>query len=322
MSELAHFRELKKTLLVKFCETQPHWDKGLVDFGQREIRHFQNILQEKTGGRVSEKWFYTHLKKDHPKLPRVDVLDLLSQFVGYQNWSNFQSKNAVTYSSIKEEQIKTTKKNLPEKENKKRSGVLVLLLTGGLAFFTLVLVLSNINSPEVSKYEICFMDALTRLPIKNAGLTIKQLPKNESPKTTVLTNNNCHVFSIKNKEVIFSVEADYYHTDTIRRSVIDGQKKETILLRRDEYAWMIHLFSSGNLKDIEKQRIQLGKMISDEAMIFQIDAATGMGMELYNKKEFIRKMTLPVLSLKNIRVLNTLYDKNGQILKMKFIQEE
>ncbi len=91
MTELQYFTKLKAALLRKFCEVNPHWQGGLKDFGVREIARFQEMLQEETGGRVSEKWFYTHLKKDQEKLPRVDVLDLLSQFVGSENWAGFQS---------------------------------------------------------------------------------------------------------------------------------------------------------------------------------------------------------------------------------------
>ena len=43
-----------------------------------------------TKGSISERWFYMHLKKEvSEKLPRIDTLDLLSQYCGYQNWRDF-----------------------------------------------------------------------------------------------------------------------------------------------------------------------------------------------------------------------------------------
>jgi len=45
----------------------------------------------------------------------------------------------------------------------------------------------------------------------------------------------------------------------------------------------------------------------------------GNGMELYNKDEFIRKMTMPLKSLKNIEIVETRYI-GGQIQLLRFIQ--
>lgn len=317
MSELAYFKELKKDLLKRFQQKQPHWQKGLADFGVREIRFFQNMLQEETGDRVSEKWFYTHLKKDHNKLPRIDVLELLSKFVGFGTWANFKKFHPLP-AIEKEDKKQNTYQSKP---TAKRSKIWLFLLTGALAFFTLILALSNLNVKKVKKYKVCFIDGLTLQPLKKQKITIKQFLEKESPITSILENNNCHVFTTQEKNIVFSVEVDYYKTDTIERNLYVKTQNETIPLKRDNYARMIHLFSTGSMEDLQKQRTQLEKIIADEAMIFQIDNNTGLGMELYNKEEFIRKMTLPVLSLKNIKILNAQYNKEGQILKLKFIQE-
>ena len=53
------------------------------------ITDFQEDLRRKTKGSISEKWFYTYIKKETAKLPRIDMLNLLSVYVGYNNWNDF-----------------------------------------------------------------------------------------------------------------------------------------------------------------------------------------------------------------------------------------
>jgi hypothetical protein len=59
-------------------------------------------------------------------------------------------------------------------------------------------------------------------------------------------------------------------------------------------------------------------MIRDDAMIYQIpDKRGASGMELFNKQEFIDKLTMPSSSLKQIDVLDCRY-KKGQIALLRF----
>lgn len=44
-------------------------------------------------------------------------------------------------------------------------------------------------------------------------------------------------------------------------------------------------------------------------------------MALYNKEEFINKMTMPIKSLKNISILETKYEGN-QIVEIRFVQNK
>lgn len=306
MTELQHFRELKAALLRKFCEANPHWQGGLKDFGVREIARFQEMLQEETGGRVSEKWFYTHLKKDQEKLPRVDVLDLLSQFVGFENWSSFQSA------------VHGSQSTVYEGRNPNRRKILAL---GMLVFITLLAALTGLTIGNEKKYEACFVDAMTQQPIE-AEIIIEELRKNESPIIFQADENACHTFHISEEKITFAVQTKYYRADTISRILQKKKYSEIIRLQRDDYAWMIHVFSSGKLEDWKKRRSQLDLMIAEDAMIFQVSAESGRAMELFNKSDFITKLTLPVSSLGELEILQTEYDVNGKIKVMRFCQKK
>jgi len=71
---------------------------------------------------------------------------------------------------------------------------------------------------------------------------------------------------------------------------------------------MLKYFSEMNVTDWQNRRAKLDDMFDEGAMIYQVmDDARGTGMELFNKWEFIDKMTMPAQSLKNIEILNTKY---------------
>jgi len=70
--------------------------------------------------------------------------------------------------------------------------------------------------------------------------------------------------------------------------------------------------------DWEKRRTQLNGMIDDGAMICQVvNDKEATGMALYNKQEFIDKLTMPSGSLKNIEVLSS-QAREGKIVVLRF----
>ena len=58
--------------------------------------------------------------------------------------------------------------------------------------------------------------------------------------------------------------------------------------------------------DPEKRKNLLEAMIDDSVMIYQVvNDKEATGMALYNKQEFIGKMTMPSGSLRNIEILDS-----------------
>jgi hypothetical protein len=83
---------------------------------------------------------------------------------------------------------------------------------------------------------------------------------------------------------------------------------------------MINIFSRSDVEDYERRREQLERMFTDDARIFQIYPGNELGMEMYNREEFINKLTMPLKSLKNIDVLETQY-RDGKIYALRFTQQ-
>ena len=69
---------------------------------------FQEDLFQEVKGKVSEKWFYTYFKNDAPKLPRIDMLNLLSSYVGFENWYAFKSAHIYDTSTTLSTSTSTT----------------------------------------------------------------------------------------------------------------------------------------------------------------------------------------------------------------------
>ena len=63
------------------------------------------------------------------------------------------------------------------------------------------------------------------------------------------------------------------------------------------------------------------QILSDEVQIIQVSGTEERGVEMYNKEEFIDKLTTPIGSLKNIEILETQHH-NNKIIWIRFKQVE
>jgi len=171
-------------------------------------------------------------------------------------------------------------------------------------------------------YQFCFVDYDTRKPIQNTDIEIKVLKTEETFSLQKANKNGCFNWDGINEKITFEVQAPYYKKYTVTRILENQNSSEIIPLRKDDYGLMIHLFSNSKIKDWEKRRNQLGEMLAEDAMIFQVDGGDkSMGLEILNKDEFIDRMTLPINSLRNVKVIETIY-KGEKIHRLRFILEE
>ncbi|RMG66863.1 MAG: hypothetical protein D6722_14220, partial [Bacteroidetes bacterium] len=95
--------------------------------------------------------------------------------------------------------------------------------------------------------------------------------------------------------------------DTLWRTGSDSSRQEVVQLRPDDYARMIAYFSAGRETDWARRRAQLAEMLAPEVRVFHIHAPTGLAMEVYNREEFIDRLTLPSRDLRDLQVLSTTY---------------
>ena len=290
------FAQLKLAITTTFLENNSA-SKKIEAWKGDDIIAFQEDLFDKVKGRVSEKWFYTYIKNEAEKLPRIDMLNLLSNYVGYQNWSEFKVRHS-------------TKTLNTESKSKKRIKYLWLLLIVPCA----LLAFSLMNSKN--EYQFCFYDSIKNEPIKNIILNIKILKNNESPIHEVSDSLGCFSYRSSENEIRFVVESPYYKTDTIIRRFND-EKNNIIKLIADDYALMLNYYTTKNIKEWKTHREKLEAIFSDNATIYQLFKNSNV-VELYTKQEFIQKLTIPTRSLKEMKIL----DKSvvdGEIVKLKFI---
>ena len=55
----------------------PECDVPISEWKGQDIVNFQEELMEKASGRISEKWFYTHIRGEQEKLPREDMTNVI-----------------------------------------------------------------------------------------------------------------------------------------------------------------------------------------------------------------------------------------------------
>lgn len=299
---LRAFAQLKAQVLNRYRQAYPHFQGTLADFRQADILNFQTMLEQQLQDRVSEKWFYTHLKISHnEKLPRIDTLDLLARFVGHASWEAFCFAQA----------------RAPW--NNRRAWSV------GLSLLGLLLLLGAFSwwpKPE-NELTLCFVDALRQQAITEVPVSVgvwvdgKMVDQHQ-----VEDGQSCVEINIKNHDVSALIStAPYYFPDTILAESLLRTDKREVYLQADDYALMIHYFSNSKVADWKKRRQQLQQIFAEEAVIYQVDPAGRYGMDILNKTEFINRMTIPINTLRAVEVLQSTY-LDGQIIELRFTVKE
>ena len=300
--ELHHFELLKKKIVSIMQQSYPGINPSISEWKGQEIVDFQEDLLKKVNAHVSEKWFYTHMKAAHRTLPRIDVLNILSKYAGYTNWDDFVFRNGAPLN----------RRALTAGANRYFFIIPLLLVAVMCIFYLLFRLLST------HEYRFSFYDADTREAITGGTLTVTLLPENESPVSYLCQPGESFVLKTDKSRIRMVVNAPYYKSDTITRLLNKFNRNETVGLHVNDYALMIHYFSTMNVADWKSRRSSLDKMIDDGAMIYQVyDGKKNMGMQLYNKWEFIDRLTMPTGSLRQIDILDTKFSA-GKISVLRF----
>ncbi len=89
--EILHFEQLKNEIQARYLENHtPSFDE-ISKWKGIDIIYFQEDLRKIAKGNISEKSFYTYFKSSPvAKLPRIDMLNLLSIYAGYKSWYEFK----------------------------------------------------------------------------------------------------------------------------------------------------------------------------------------------------------------------------------------
>lgn len=290
-----HLFNLLKTSIGSTFSKQHPVTESIEKWKGEEIVAFQEDLFSKVKARVSEKWFYTYFKNEADKLPRIDMLNMLSAYGGYVNWNDFKQKN----SDVSGKRHK--------KAFHKKYWIPILLVP--------LLVLGGFYWTSENSFHFCLVDEDRNEPITSI-VDVKILQKGQSPLYLKTDSLGCFSFQTKEKIIQFVVQSPYHKTDTISRH-IDTKNRPVVKLRTDDYALMLQYYANGNKADWKKRKLQLQQLIAEDAQIYQL-FSQNLGIELYSKEAFINKLTIPTSGLKNIKILDKAY-KDGKIIQLKFM---
>lgn len=92
--DLLHFEQLKSEIQTKYLTNHTPSNEDISRWKGIDIIYFQEDLRKIAKGNISEKSFYTYFKSTPAtKLPRIDILNLLSVYAGYASWYDFKKNH-------------------------------------------------------------------------------------------------------------------------------------------------------------------------------------------------------------------------------------
>lgn len=297
--EKRYFNLLKKDLVTTLKKSFPEINEDIESWKGHEIGLFQEELIKKVNSRVSEKWFYTHIKGEQKDIPRIDMLNLLSQFTGYTNWTDYKSQNKISAFNPKIFANKWTS----------LAGLIVVSMAS-------ILIYSNFNTPK--NYTFCFRDAYSNQPVSEDQLSIYMVSSKESPLRLESHKKCCYKIKSSNESVKLLPSSHYYKTDTIKRYLNHSDKSELILLQPNDFSIMLNLIANSDTSQWEKRKGMLIQSFTPSARIYEVNNNQLVGTELYNREEFVNKISLPIYSVKNMLIVDVQYEEEKiKLLRFK-----
>ena len=351
-TEFLHFQSLKKAVQDKYLETHSPAYDDISKWKGIDIIYFQEDLRQKAKGNISEKTFYTYFKNNsQEKIPRIDMLNILSVYSGFNSWSEFKKKNPIAATgeettavevsepaieepsekvsveqiqnpitenppiSIDNQAFDEINKNINFKSHEQNFLKRYLWLGISVFLFAIVLILVFYDNLFYKKYTYAFIDADRNSSIKGE-LDVKIIRENESPILFKVKPNSPFVYQTKSKSLKMIISSPFYKAEEITRDLTNAPDTENIELKPNEYAVQLYYYSK-SIKDFKKKTQQLNRLISDNALIYQVVDSDIYGIETLDKQKYISLVTLPTTSLENLEVIDSQM-KNGKIVMIRF----
>src|SRR5690554_639321 len=302
MNELELFYLLKEKVLLQYKEHYPFFDGNWKTFSTEDIRNLIDLIEQKTGQTLSEKWIYTHLKPlENQKLPRKDTLNILSEFVGFSSWDEFKFLSENQKWNIQNEEGKKSK-SFRFSLSKSLMILVILMIIGCLYFFSI--------NKKSEKQIIELKNEFTQEKIEDKNLRVYQVKENEKIPIKIEDSK----IEIDNKNTKIVVESPYYKPTEIE--IRKDEPKTEINIKPDDYAMMLKAFMLSDIKDWETRKEQLQKILSDDLEVI-VMLKNDLGAEYFNKKEFTQMLVIPSDNLKKMKIVQIENDENNRI---KFIR--
>ncbi len=296
MTDLEIFYQLKKSVLEQYQNSYPYFNGSWKSFSSQDILNVIDDIKLKTKQSISEKWIYTHLKPEtNEKLPRKDMLDILSVYVGKSGWDEFKFDD----NNSEEVIVKTNSKN--------KFGIWLLILGVVLIGFAIWKVSSNQNQ------KIEFQNSFTKDSI--AKEDVKAFVVEDSVEKPIdLKSPTLHLE--KGTKVV--IKSPLYKQKEI--TISNREAVSRIELNPNDYAMMLKAFMKSDIKDWQTRKEQLNKILSDNLEVM-VMLQNDLGAEYFNKTEFAQKVVIPSASLKKLKIVEIKQEKNNKISFLRLTEE-
>lgn len=299
MNPLDVFQKLKNDVLLTYQKQHPYFEGNWKTFGSQDIQNLIDLIANDVKQTVSEKWIYTHLKAEtNAKLPRKDMLDILSQWVGYSGWDEYVFKNKSEVAPIVAK---------PKKNNK---------VVFSVGFFGLILmgifIFRYLNGEEVQTISV--KNAFTEEQINDEEVKAVII-ENDVEKPIEIINSKIQIPTSDSAKII--LKSPYYKDKTI---VIGKENTNLISLQPDDYPMMLKGFMKSDIKDWQTRKQQLQKILAEDLEVL-VMLKNDLGIEYFNKQEFSEKLIVPSVALKKMKVIDIQSNEKNEINFIRIIQE-
>ncbi|HLP63029.1 hypothetical protein [Flavobacterium sp.] len=309
MTELDYFQRLKEKVLLKYQEQYPFFQGNWKTFSSQDIQNLIGLIEVQCKQTISEKWIYTHLKpENNSKIPRKDMLNILSEFVGYSGWDEFtfEDKTIVVESQ-------------PSSETKKsKKGILLIGLIVAIGITGFIIYNKNAK-PEAQTIEL--QNEFTNENVNSEEVKVYQV--NDSTKTELKVNQGkVEVINSSYTKTKLVIQSPFYEpkTITIDPKVPVANPVQRIDLKPDDYAMMLKAFMVSDIKNWQTRKEQLNQILSDNLEVI-VMLKDDLGAEFFNKNEFSQKLIVPSESLKKMKIVEIKNDASNKIQFIRIKQE-
>lgn len=303
MNDLQQFQELKEKVLLKYQEQYPFFQGNWKTFSSQDIQNLIGLIEIQCKQTISEKWIYTHLKPEiNSKIPRKDMLNILSEFVGYSGWDEFIFEN----------------KTFETKESKgtnKLKWIFVMVI----AIVFSIIIFYALKSPEIKTIQL--NNEFTNEKIKSDEVKVVQVNDSIFQPLKVI-DGKVQIENTTNKKSKLIVKSPFYRTRTINLNSNSSVSNtlSNVTLQPDDYAMMLKAFMLSDIKDWQTRKEQLNIILADNLEVI-VMLKEDLGAEYFNKKEFSQKLIIPTASLKKMKIVEIKNDENKKIQFIRIKQE-
>ncbi|WP_298119452.1 hypothetical protein [Flavobacterium sp.] len=308
MTELEKFQELKQKVLLKYQEHHPFFQGTWKTFSSQDIQNLIGLIEEKCKQTISEKWIYMHLKPEtNNKIPRKDMLNILSEFVGFSGWDEY---------SFEEKLFESVKSKEPIK-SKNRLWLTLLIL-----IFAVVIVIVFFFRNEDSKPKtIQLNNEYTNEKVNAEEVKVFEV-KDSVKQELEIKEGKVQVSNNGNEKSKLVIQSPFYEPKTV--NLVMGEPysgpSQVVSLKPDDYAMMLKAFMLSDIKDWQTRKEQLNKILSDNLEVI-VMLKDDLGAEYFNKSEFSQKLIVPTASLKKMKIVEIKNDANDKIQFIRIKQE-